>query len=83
MEGILFQYTCLLLFTNRRSKMAQTLRIYNGVDFCHDKDCCPVVDFDKQSNKVMIHDPAKPENGRFSMTIEEFNTLLENAQPVV
>lgn len=62
--------------------MLKSQRIYDGSNFCHTDNCCPVVDHHAQDNTVTIHDPAKPENGSFKMTVEEYNTLLKNATPV-
>lgn len=63
------------------------IRIYNGVNFCPDScGCgspnCPVVDFLPTENSVEISDPAKPENGKFKMTVEEYNILLQNAKKI-
>lgn len=57
-------------------------RIYDGAKLCHTSQCCPVIDFDDTSNMVTVHDPAKPENGSFTMTREEYNLLIANAQKV-
>lgn len=57
-------------------------RIYDGAKFCGKDDCCPVVEHDDETNTVTLSDPAKPENGAFKMTTEEYNTLLANAKPI-
>lgn len=57
-------------------------RIYDGGKFCHTPECCPVADYDQKEGRVTILDPQKPENGKFSMTREEWNTLLANGKPV-
>jgi hypothetical protein len=54
-------------------------KIYDGSQFCGNSDCCPVAELDHENQTVTLHDPAKPENGRFRMTVEEYNTLLKNA----
>jgi hypothetical protein len=57
-------------------------RVYDGTLMCHTSNCCPVVDHDQSTGLVIIHDPAKPENGKFTMTKNEWNTLVRNAQPI-
>ena len=57
-------------------------RIYDGADYCSKDCCCPVADFNSKGYTVTIHDPAKPENGRFTMLAEEFNLFLKYARPV-
>lgn len=57
-------------------------RIYDGALLCHTSNCCPVADYDEATQSVSIHDPAKPENGTFVMTKEEWNTLVENGQKI-
>lgn len=59
------------------------LRIYDGAFFC-DPCCdkCPVVELNRETNMVEIYDPAKPENGKTQMTIEEYNALIENAKKI-
>jgi hypothetical protein len=57
-------------------------RIYDGSQFCENCDHCPVADFDLATKTVEIYDPAKPENGRLKMSVEEWNTLTANAKPV-
>ena len=58
-------------------------RVYDGSLHCGCGQCsCPVADYDQATGMVTITDPAKPANGRFTMTLGEFNTLLANAQPI-
>lgn len=57
-------------------------RIYDGVAFCQDGGCCPVVDHYSHDGQVILHDPAKPENGSFTMTVEEYNAFLQNTSVV-
>lgn len=56
--------------------------IYNGKSMCHTDDCCPVAVLDEEKGSVTISDPKKPENGSFTMTKDEWNTLVKNAKPV-
>ncbi|MCL6096602.1 MAG: hypothetical protein M1444_02910 [Patescibacteria group bacterium] len=58
------------------------VELYNGANFCHGKSSCPVVVYDKKAATIRLNDPAKPENGQYTMTVEEYNTLLENAKKV-
>jgi hypothetical protein len=60
----------------------KSLRLYDGSSFCDKCDKCPVVDLLPEEGNVVIHDPHKPENGKFKMTVREFNTLLGNARPI-
>lgn len=60
----------------------ENVRVYDGALWCAKCDKCPVVDYDPQSKKVLIHDPHKPESGRMTMTVEEYNALIANAQPI-
>jgi len=61
--------------------MKQSLRVYDGAEFCGHCHHCPVVDLSVEEGRVIIHDPHKPESGRFSMSVEEYNALLKNAKP--
>lgn len=56
-------------------------KIYDGAMFCDDGHC-PIVEHSQKSGLIKISDPAKPQNGQFTMTVEEFNTLLANAKKV-
>lgn len=61
------------------------LRIYDGAFFCGKVGCscdCPVIELNAETNMVEIYDPAKPENGKTQMTIEEYNALIENAKKI-
>ncbi len=60
----------------------KAIRIYNGANFCPDCDECPVIDHLPQKGMVQISDPAKPENGKFTMTVKEYNILLKNAKKI-
>lgn len=57
-------------------------RVYNGAAFCANCANCPVVDYHSEKGVVVVHDPAKPEQGAFTMTVEEYNALLKNAKPI-
>lgn len=56
-------------------------RIYSGEKFCQGSKCCPVVDLIRRG-VVEIHDPKRPERGRFVMSTEEYNALIKNAKSV-
>ena len=56
--------------------------IYNGAEMCCKKDCCPIITHDKKAGTITIKDPAKPENGSFSMSVEEYNLIVRNAKPI-
>lgn len=56
--------------------------VYDGALLCHTANCCPIVEYDEARGTVTIRDPHKPENGAFTMTKEEYNTLLANATPL-
>ena len=63
----------------------KTIRIYDGSRYCDkcDKcDKCPVVDHLPQAGKVVIHDPHKPESGKFTMTVSEYNALIARARAI-
>ncbi len=63
--------------------MKTRVQLYSGANFCHNSSSCPVVVYDKKAGAITISDPAKPQNGQYTMTVEEYNTLLENAKRVV
>lgn len=58
--------------------------IYDGSKYCEDGcGCgCPEVKLDLDTNTVTISDPSKPENGKFTMTVAEYNLLIKNAKSV-
>ncbi len=56
--------------------------VYDGAKFCHNSSSCPVVKYDKKAGIVTLSDSAKPQNGQYTMTVEEYNTLLKNANKV-
>lgn len=58
-----------------------TTRLYDGRRMC-DPCCdnCPVVDLDEANGTVLIHDPVKPENGRMTMSLPEWEALIKNAR---
>jgi hypothetical protein len=59
--------------------------IYDGSLFCGEDDCdcgCPVIEFEQSKNMVSIYDPNKPDNGKYYMTVSEYNALIKNAKPV-
>lgn len=57
-------------------------RIYDGALMCHTSNCCPVADHDEDAGTVTVHDPTKPENGRFVMTVNEWNILIQNGKEI-
>lgn len=63
-------------------KIQKTIRIYNGANFCPDCSDCPVIDHLTKKGMVEISDPAKPKNGKFKMTVSEYNILLKNAKKI-
>jgi hypothetical protein len=63
-------------------KNKNTIRIYNGAAFCPSCSSCPVVEYSPDKKVVIISDPAKPKSGRFTMSVEEYNTLVKNAKPI-
>lgn len=58
-------------------------RVYDGSLWCDKCDKCPVVELTADGRSVVIHDPDKPENGAFTMTVEQYNALISNARPVM
>lgn len=57
------------------------IRIYDGREFCNN-GCghCPVIDIDPKTRMATIHDPARPESGRFTMTEEELSNLIRKTR---
>ena len=68
---------------NKKMQKEKKSRIYDGGLYC---DCgcgkCPVVDYNAAKKEVTLSDPAKPERGAFTMTSDEYNTLLKNAKEI-
>lgn len=60
----------------------KTVRVYDGALWCSKCNECPVVDHVPGEGAVVIHDPAKPENGRMRMTVAEFNAMIAHAKPI-
>jgi hypothetical protein len=60
----------------------KTVRVYDGSLWCAGCDHCPVVDFEQKKGSVTIHDPAKPEKGRVTISVEEYNALIAHAKPI-
>jgi hypothetical protein len=60
----------------------KTVRVYDGAEMCDKCNKCPVVDHLPEQNQVVIHDPHKPESGKFTMTVDEYNALISRAKPV-
>ncbi len=56
--------------------------IYNAKPMCHTAYCCPMAVLDEERGLVTISDPAKSENGSFTMTKDEWNALVKNAKPI-
>lgn len=65
----------------KKQAIYETEKIYDGRVYCG-VGACPVVEFSKKQGVVKIHDPAKPHMGTFTMTAEEYNTLIKNAPTV-
>ncbi len=57
--------------------------LYDGSLMCHTANCCPVVTVDKDSGVVEIHDPHKPEDGKFRTSIENWNKMIRSTPIVV
>lgn len=55
--------------------------IYNGAFLCHTSNCCPVAELDDKGI-VTLHDPSKPQNGNFKMTVDEWNQLISTASVI-
>jgi|GEM_PF-1487599 len=62
--------------------MSSMRTLYNGADDCHTNNCCPIIE-QQSDGMVLVYDPAKPENGRFSMTIEELRAMLDQAEKIL
>lgn len=56
--------------------------LYNGANMCHSKDCCPVIE-QQSDGTIVVHDPAKPESGRFTMTADELRDMLGKAPDIL
>lgn len=63
--------------------MKTQIELYNGANFCHGSSGCPVIIHNKRAGTITLSDSAKPQNGQYTMTVEEYNTLLENAKKAV
>ncbi len=61
----------------------ETVRVYDGSRWCDKCGTCPVVDLAPDGLNVVIHDPDKPGNGSFTMTVKEYNTLITNGRPIL
>ena len=53
--------------------------LYDGRALCHEQGCCPLVE-SLPGGRVRVYDPAKPENGAFTCTTEEYNNILAHAK---
>ncbi len=58
------------------------VKIYDGADFCSDDCCCPRIVENRETGIVTLSDPAKPASGSFTMTRDEYNTMVNNLQPI-
>lgn len=59
--------------------------IYDGSLFCGDDGCdcgCPIIEYDKSKNIVSIYDPKKPDNGKYYMSVSEYNMLINKAKTI-
>jgi hypothetical protein len=56
--------------------------LYNGANMCHSKDCCPIIER-QADGTIVVHDPAKPESGRFTMTTDELRAMLGKAPDIL
>ena len=62
------------------------IRIYDGALGCSNGcgGCggCPAVDYFPGKNTVILSDPAKPDRGKFSMTVQDYNKMLSGAKQI-
>lgn len=61
----------------------KSVRVYDGSLWCDKCGACPVVDLAPDGVNVVIHDPDKPGNGSFTMTVKEYNALIVNGRPIL
>ncbi|MBD3250859.1 hypothetical protein GF380_00045 [Candidatus Uhrbacteria bacterium] len=57
--------------------------VYNGALYC--SPCCsncPEAKYDPIKGTVTIADPAKPQNGSFTMSTQEWNALVTHGKPI-
>lgn len=57
------------------------IKIYDGSNYCG-IGACPIVEYFPNKKSVKVSDPKKPRNGKFTMSVEEYNNLLKNAKIV-
>ncbi|MDO8574809.1 MAG: hypothetical protein Q7R61_00830 [bacterium] len=58
------------------------IKIYDSKDYCFGGLGCPIVEYLPSKKLIKISDPKKPGNGKFTMSVEEYNNLLKNAKIV-
>lgn len=51
------------------------VRICDMSSFCNAGQCCMVLEANRETGDVRIHDPDVPERGQFILTPEEFHRL--------
>jgi hypothetical protein len=59
-----------------------TKLLYNGANMCHSKDCCPVIE-QQPDGTIIVHDPAKPESGWFTMSTDELRSMLAKSPEIL
>lgn len=59
-----------------------TRTLYDGAKLCHSSNCCPVIE-QQEDGRVVVHDPAKPESGRFTMSVDELRSMLGQSPEIL
>lgn len=60
----------------------KSIKIYDGANYCG-IGSCPIVEYFPNKKIVKISDPKKPRSGKFTISIEEYNSLLKNAKIIL
>jgi len=63
-------------------KKEKFIKIYDGNDYCAPFPGCPIVEYSPKEKIVKISDPKRPENGKFVMSVKEYNLLIKNAKTI-
>jgi len=63
-------------------KKEKFIKIYDGKDYCFGGLGCPIAEYSPDKKLVKISDPEKPQNGRFVMSVKEYNLMLKNAKTI-
>ena len=62
-------------------KKEKFIKIYDGKKYCA-VGPCPIIEFSPDKKIVRMSDPEKPQNGQFTMGVEEYNNLIKNAKTI-